>query len=66
MNIGVVGAGPFGLAAALEPRIRNHHVAVFERGGVRPERASFTDATKIIRRDGYGPNKTYHEILERS
>ncbi len=66
MNIGVVGAGLFGLAAALELRIRNHHVTVFEQGGVPYERASSTDVAKIIRRDGYGPNKTYHELIRRA
>ena len=66
MNVGVVGAGIFGLAAALELRSRGHDVTVFEQGGVPFEKASSTDVAKIIRRDGYGVNDTYLELVRRA
>ena len=65
MQIGVIGAGIFGLAAALELRGRGHEVAVFDQGGVPCERASSTDVSKIIRRTNY-PEQTYVELVERA
>ena len=65
MNIGIVGAGIFGAAAALELGERGHAVAVFEQGRVPYEHASSTDASKTIRRL-YGRNRTYVELVERA
>lgn len=65
MNVGIVGAGIFGLAAALELRERGHAVVVFEQGPIPNPRASSTDTSKTIRRL-YGDNATYVELVERA
>ncbi len=65
MNVGVVGAGIFGLAAALELADRGHRVTVLEREGVPGDRASSNDVSKVIRRIGY-QHETYVELVERA
>src|SRR5215471_12014423 len=65
MKVGIVGAGIFGIAAALELRARGHEVVVFEQGDVPNERASSTDVSKTIRR-AYGDNGTYVDLVERA
>jgi glycine/D-amino acid oxidase-like deaminating enzyme len=65
VNVGIVGAGIFGLAAAIELRARGHDVLVVEQGQVPNERASSTDLSKTIRR-AYGDNATYVELAERA
>src|SRR5919205_1250173 len=65
MRVGIVGAGIFGLAAALELRARGHDVTIFEQGETPNERASSTDVSKTIRRL-YGANETYVELAERA
>jgi glycine/D-amino acid oxidase-like deaminating enzyme len=65
MRIGIVGAGIFGIAAAIALRARGHDVTVFEQGTVPNERASSTDVSKTIRRF-YGDSPTYVELAERS
>lgn len=65
MNVAVVGAGIFGLAAAIELRERGHGVTVFEQGTAPNARASSTDTSKTIRRL-YGNNGTYVELVERA
>ena len=65
MRITVIGAGIFGLAAALELRRRGHDVTVCEQEQVPCPRASSTDVSKVIRRTGY-PEQTYRELVERS
>ena len=66
MDIGVVGAGIFGMAAALELRSRGHNVTVFDQGKVPNERASSTDVAKAIRRTNYFPSHPYIELVERA
>lgn len=66
MNVGVVGAGIFGVTAALELRSRGHDVTLFEQGRVPYEKASSTDVSKVIRRDGYGANETYLRLIRRA
>ena len=44
MRIGIIGAGIFGLAAALELRQRGHEIIVYEQGTVPNERAAFVDS----------------------
>jgi sarcosine oxidase len=61
----VIGAGVFGMAAALELAGRGHRVAVFEQGRVPCERASSTDVAKTIRRL-YGTRAVYVELAERA
>jgi glycine/D-amino acid oxidase-like deaminating enzyme len=65
MNVGIVGAGIFGLAAAIELRARGYAVVVVEQGQIPYERASSTDVSKTIRR-AYGNNATYVELAERA
>ncbi len=65
MNVGVVGAGIFGLAAALELRDRGHRVTVLEQEGIPGPRASSNDVSKVIRRIGY-QHETYVELVERA
>ncbi len=67
MKIGVVGAGIFGIAAALALRGRGYAVAVFDQGPVPYPHASSTDVAKAIRRSWYaGNNETYVELVERA
>ena len=65
MNICVVGAGIFGMAAALELRRRGHRVTLFERGRIPNPEASSTDVSKAIRRTNY-PHQTYVELATRA
>ena len=67
MRIAVVGAGVFGLAAAIEAADRGHEVSVFEQGDVPYPAASSTDVAKGIRRMWYASdNETYVELAERA
>ena len=66
MNIAIVGAGIFGMAAAVELRNRGHEVTVFEQGEVPYEGATSTDVAKAIRRLYYGDNEAYVELVERA
>jgi len=64
MHIGIIGAGIFGLASALELRNRNHEVCIFEQGTIPNERASSTDLCKVIRRTSY--EGSYLELAARA
>ena len=67
MRIGVVGAGVFGLAAAIEARGRGHEVTVCEQGEIPHPAASSTDVSKGMRRMWYASdNETYVELAERA
>ena len=65
MNVGIVGAGIFGMAAALELLRRGHDVMLFERGEIPNSEASSTDVSKAIRRTNY-PHETYVELVTRA
>ena len=67
MRLAIVGAGVFGIAAAVEAATRGHQVTVYEQGDIPNPRASSTDVSKAIRRTWYvGDNDTYVELAERS
>ena len=67
MQIAVVGAGVFGLAAAIEAGARGHDVVLFDQGEVPHPAASSTDVAKGIRRTWYASdNDTYVELAERA
>ncbi len=67
MNIAIIGAGVFGLAAAIELAGRSHRVTVFDQGAVPYEKATSTDVAKAVRRTWYaGDNETYVELVERA
>lgn len=62
-DIAVIGAGAFGVAAALELRRRGWGVVVVDRSAPPNEDASSTDASKMVRMD-YGSDVFYHELAE--
>ena len=64
-NIGIVGAGIFGMAAAPELRGRGHDVVLFERGEIPNPKSSSTDVSKVIRRTNY-PCESYVELVTRA
>ena len=65
MNVGIVGGGIFGIAAAIELRRRGHEVTVFDQGDVPNRNASSTDLSKGIRRL-YGTQEIYVDLVERA
>ena len=64
-HILVIGAGAFGLAAAIELRRRGHSVTVLDPGPVPHPLAASTDISKVIRME-YGPDELYTELGERA
>jgi glycine/D-amino acid oxidase-like deaminating enzyme len=65
MTVVVVGAGVFGLTAALELKRRGHPVVVVEPGPVPHPLAASTDVTKVVRLD-YGPDALYAKLGARA
>ena len=59
----VVGAGVFGLTAALELRTRGWNVRVIDPGTVPSPGAASTDVSKVVRTD-YGADELYVEMAE--
>jgi len=57
-NILIVGAGVFGVSAALELRLRGHSVTLVDPGPLPNPEASSTDISKIVRAD-YGADAFY-------
>ncbi|NIS32397.1 MAG: FAD-dependent oxidoreductase, partial [Actinobacteria bacterium] len=64
-NVLVVGAGAFGVAAAVELRQRGHDVTLVDRGPLPHEQASSTDISKLVRMD-YGNDEFYFDLAERA
>lgn len=62
-HVVVVGAGVFGLSAALELRARGHGVSVLDPGPVPHPLAASTDISKVIRLE-YGPDEAYMALME--
>jgi glycine/D-amino acid oxidase-like deaminating enzyme len=61
----VVGAGIFGVTAALALRRRGVQVTLFDQGHVPHPLAESTDISKIVRLD-YGDDETYTTMMERA
>ncbi|MGO8998286.1 MAG: FAD-dependent oxidoreductase [Polyangiaceae bacterium] len=61
----VVGAGIFGVTAALTLRRRGSDVVLFDQGPIPHPLAESTDISKIVRLD-YGSDETYTTLMERA
>ena len=61
----VVGAGIFGVTAALSLRRRGWQVSLFDQGPIPHPLAESTDISKIVRLD-YGDDETYTALMERA
>lgn len=61
----IVGAGVFGVTAALELRSRNYRVALVDQGSVPNVRGASTDISRVVRID-YGSDDEYTTLAERS
>ena len=61
--IAIVGAGIFGLTAALELRARGHAVTVYDPGPIPHPLAESTDISKVVRMD-YGADADYTALGE--
>ena len=59
----IIGAGIFGLPAALELRRRGHAVSVMDTGPIPHPLAASTDISKVIRME-YGSNELYMALME--
>ena len=66
-DIIIVGAGVFGLTAALELKARqpNSKICVLDPGPVPHRHAASTDISKVIRMD-YGNDEHYFEMMVRA
>src|SRR6185437_9008873 len=62
-HVAVVGAGIFGVTAALALRRRGHTVSLFDPGPLPHPLAESTDISKIVRLD-YGPDDVYLALME--
>lgn len=63
MNVAILGAGIFGLTAAIELRARGHAVTVFDPGPIPHPLAESTDISKVVRMD-YGASAEYTALGE--
>ena len=59
----VVGAGIFGITAALELRARGHAVTLLDPGPIPAPLAASTDISKVVRME-YGPDREYMALME--
>ncbi len=62
-RVAVVGAGIFGVTAALALRRRGHDVSLFDPGPLPHPLAASTDVSKVVRLD-YGPDDGYLALME--
>jgi len=62
-RVAVVGAGIFGVTAALALRRRGHAVSLFDPGPLPHPLAESTDISKVVRLD-YGPDDGYLALME--
>ena len=61
----VVGAGAFGVTAAIELRRRGHAVRLLDPGPLPHPLAASTDISKVVRLE-YGPDEVYTALAERA
>ena len=61
----LVGAGIFGVTAAIELRRRGHAVTLLDPGPVPHPLAASTDISKVCRME-YGPDEAYMALMERA
>lgn len=64
-DVAVVGAGIFGVTAALSLRRRGHAVALLDPGPLPHPDAASTDISKLVRLE-YGADEQYTELMERA
>ena len=64
-HVAVVGAGIFGVTAALELRRRGHDVSLYDAGPIPHPLAESTDVSKAVRMD-YGADDFYTSHMERA
>ncbi len=64
-RVAIVGAGIFGVTAALELRRRGHAVSLFDAGAIPHPLAESTDVSKAVRMD-YGADDFYTAHMERA
>lgn len=62
-HVAVVGAGIFGVTAAVSLARRGHRVSIFDPGPIPHPLAESTDISKVVRLD-YGPDDGYLEVME--
>src|SRR5580700_1274691 len=62
-RVAVVGAGVFGVTAALALARRGHRVSIFDPGPLPHPLAESTDISKVVRLD-YGPDDAYLDLME--
>lgn len=65
MRIAILGAGIFGVTAALELRRRGHAVVLYDVGPLPHPDAASTDISKAVRMD-YGADAFYTALMERA
>jgi sarcosine oxidase / L-pipecolate oxidase len=65
LRVAIIGAGIFGLTAALELRRRGHEVLLLDGGPVPHPEAASTDISKVVRIE-YGADATYARLAEQS
>ncbi|MSP61340.1 MAG: FAD-dependent oxidoreductase [Myxococcales bacterium] len=63
MKVIVVGAGVFGVTAAIELRRRGHRVSLVDPGPIPHPLAESTDLSKVVRLD-YGADQDYTALME--
>jgi glycine/D-amino acid oxidase-like deaminating enzyme len=65
MIVAVVGAGIFGVTAALELRSRGHRVVLMDPGPLPHPLAASTDISKVVRME-YGSDEAYMALMEQA